>query len=135
VISWSIVGVVIVSAIAVIAVYFILVNMDRILIATGRRTTQKRRQRGPWCVVRNRAPYGLQIIFQARSKGMAVSWRAKHRGEFEDTLFLLTSRDVGQVNAAAMSQDAFWDMIDDFAPIPLPSRTEVLALPIKEETP
>lgn len=125
--SWLPAGIVLASALIVVVVYLISVSAD---LTPARRATRRRRKHGPWCIVRNRTPYGLQTVFQSRSKGVAVQWRARHREEYDDTLFLLLAGDVSQVNGAAMSQDAFWDLIDRF-PVLYPPPGETMILPLE----
>jgi len=71
---------------------------------------------GPWCIVRVRAPFGIQIIFQSRSKIIATRWRARHREHFHGTtLFLLSRIEVDQKNSDALAHDAYWKIIDNIS--------------------
>lgn len=75
-----------------------------------------RRMHGPWCIVRVRAPFGIQIIYQSRSKAIATRWRARHRKSFHGiTLFLLARQEVDQKNSDALAHETYWKIIDNIS--------------------
>lgn len=75
-----------------------------------------KRPHGPWCIVRIRAPFGIQIIHKSRSKMLASKWRTRHREHFHNiTLFMLSEAEVYAKNAEALATDAYWKIIDNIS--------------------
>ena len=75
-----------------------------------------RKMHGPWCIVRVRAPFGIQIIHQSRSKIAAVRWRARNRERFHGiTLFLLARQEVDEKNSSALAHGQYWKIIDNIS--------------------
>lgn len=66
-----------------------------------------------WCIVRDESPFGLEILYIARTQKACSKWRTRRRVDSGLPMFLMSLEEVNRENAKTMRTVVFWAALND----------------------